>query len=225
MAPKDAKKRVKAEQNKKCKLQTTTNPTPCKTVSNRASSLHRKCSMRIKIFCDANNLFYLSKSSSLNHCHHPRLKSKAILCGQSNMETGDIDILTLLFSVNVTPTRNFQIMGHLKGPNAGTFMPKSVYDMNKKTKGRHDFAYGLLPDSNDVEKTLSKLKRSNINHFYILHNDIVMYACSKGCPSNEEVRIRSDCSAKIQADLEQLREDNILNESNVSNDAPMNDFI
>ncbi len=41
MAPKDAKKCMKAEQNKKCKLQTTTDSTPCKTVSNRAPSL--KC--------------------------------------------------------------------------------------------------------------------------------------------------------------------------------------
>jgi hypothetical protein len=83
--------------------------------------------------------------------------------------------------------------------------------MNKKTEELHDFAYGLFPDSNDAEKTLSKLQRSNINHFHILHNDTGLYACSKGRPSNEEVRIRLDSSAKIQADLEQLREDYILN--------------
>ncbi len=74
--------------------------------------------------------------------------------------------------------------------------------MNKKTEELHDFAYGLLSNSNDMEKTLSKLERSNINHFYILHNDTGLYACSKGCPSNEEVRICLHCSAKIQADLE-----------------------
>jgi hypothetical protein len=84
--------------------------------------------------------------------------------------------------------------------------------MNKKTAELHDFTYGLLPDSNDAEKTLSKLKKNNINHFYILHNDTGMYTCSKGCLSNEEVRIRLDCSTKIQADLEQLRDDYILNE-------------
>jgi hypothetical protein len=202
MAPKDAKKG---------KLQTTTDPTPCKTVSNCAPSVHRKCSMQIKIFAGANNLFYLSKSSSLNHCHHPCLKFEAILHGQSNMETGNIDILTLLFSVNVAPTQISQIMEQLKGPEAGTFMPKHVYNMNEKTEELHNFAYGLLPDSNDAKKTLSKLERSNINHFYILHNDTGQYACSKGCPNNEEVRIRLDCSAKIQADFEQLRDDYILN--------------
>ena len=140
MAPKDAKKRMKAEQNKKHKLQTTTDPTPCKTVSNCTPSIHCNCSMQIKIFVGANNHFYLSKSSSLDHCHHPCLKSKAILCGQSNMETDDIDILMLLFSVNVTPTHISQIMEHLKGPDAGAFMPKRVYNMNKKTEELHDFA-------------------------------------------------------------------------------------
>jgi hypothetical protein len=89
MAPNDAKKRMKAEQNKKYKLQTTTDPTPCKSVSNRAPSLKSKCSMQINRFCGANNLFYLTKNSSLNHCHHPCLKAKPILCGQSNMETDD----------------------------------------------------------------------------------------------------------------------------------------
>jgi hypothetical protein len=128
------------------------------------------------------------------------------------METGDIDILTLLFSVNVTPTQISQITEQLKEPEAGTFMPKRVYDMNRKIEELHDFAYGFLPDSNDAEKTLSKLKRSNINHFYILHNYTGLYTCSKGCPSNKEVRSHLDCSAKIQADLEQLRDDYILNE-------------
>jgi hypothetical protein len=80
-------------------------------------------------------------------------------------------------------------MEQLKGPEAGTFMPKRVYDMNKKTEELHDFAYRLLPDSNDAEKTLSKLQRSNINHFYILHNNTGLYACSKGHPTNEEMRI------------------------------------
>jgi hypothetical protein len=125
MAPKDAKKHMKAEQNKKHKLKTSTDPTPCKTISDCAPSLQSKCSMQNKIFCGANNLFYLSKKSSLNHCYHPRLKSKAILSGQSDMETGNIDILMLLFSVSVTPSQISQIMEQLKGPKTSC-MPKCV---------------------------------------------------------------------------------------------------
>jgi hypothetical protein len=42
------------------------------------------------------------------------------------METCDIDILMLLFSVNVTLTQISQIMEQLKGTGAGTFMQKRV---------------------------------------------------------------------------------------------------
>ncbi len=42
------------------------------------------------------------------------------------METGDIDFLTLLFCVNVSPIQISQIMEQLKGPEARTFMPKHV---------------------------------------------------------------------------------------------------
>ncbi len=79
MAPKDAMKPMKAEHNKKCKLQITTDSTPRKTISNHAPSLECKCSMQIKIFCGANNRFYLSKNNSLNHCHHPPLKCPHVL--------------------------------------------------------------------------------------------------------------------------------------------------
>ncbi len=75
----------------------------------------------------------------------------------------------------------------------------------------NDFANGLLPDCNDAKKTIAKLERSNINHFWILHNDTGLYACSKCHPNKDEVRIRLDYSAKIQADLEWMRGNFILN--------------
>jgi hypothetical protein len=60
------------------------------------------------------------------------------------METGDIDILMLLFSVNVTLTQISQIMEQLTGPEAGTFMPKRVYNTNKKTEEIHDFCIWIV---------------------------------------------------------------------------------
>ena len=74
------------------------------------------------------------------------------------------------------------------------------------------FATGLLPESNDANKTIAKLAQKNINHFYILHDDTGLCACSKEHPNNETLRIRLDVSAKIQADLESMREDCFLNE-------------
>ncbi len=52
------------------------------------------------------------------------------------METGDIDLVTLLFSVNVSPMQISQIMEQVKGPEAGTYTPKRIYDINQRT-GRH----------------------------------------------------------------------------------------
>jgi hypothetical protein len=180
MAPKDAKKRIKAEQNKKQKLQTTTDPTPHKTVSNCTPSLKCKCSMQIKILCGANNLFYLSKNSSLNHCHHPHLKSKAILCGQRDMETGDIDILTLLFSVNVTPTQISQIMEHLKGPE------QSIdHILNHNLVCEHSSAANFV---GTVEKNMQEIKEE--------FNKVVFSICGLNIGKDNEVCFPSDKNKK-----------------------------
>jgi hypothetical protein len=98
--------------------------------------------MQIVIFLGNNNLFYISTKSNLNHSQ--RLKSEATLRGQNDLGSSEIDLLTLLSDVNVTPTQIAQIMKTLRWPQGGTFMPKCVYDMNQKTKELHDFATGLL---------------------------------------------------------------------------------
>ena len=210
MATKVGLKRMKEVNNKKRKIEITDH-TPRKTVSNRAPSAHLKCPMQIKIFVGTNNNIYLSTNSNLSHCHHPHLKSEAILRGQRDLEQGDIDLITLLNDVNVPPTQIVHIMEELKGTDGGTFLPKRIYDMSQKVEDLKDFANGLLPESNDAHKTIAKLEASNINHFYILHDDTGLYAVSKGRPTKEAVRLRLDCSAKIQADLERMREDYIMN--------------
>ena len=52
---------------------------------------------------------------------------------------------------------------------------KTCYNMNEKTEELHDFAYGLLPDSNDAEKTLSKLKEA-------ISTTSISYKTILGCP-------------------------------------------
>jgi hypothetical protein len=80
--------------------------------------------MQIKIFLGLDNYFYLATTSCLHHSHRPRLKSEAISCGKHDMDKSDIDLLTLLFIANVRPFQISQIMGQMKGPQAGTFSPK-----------------------------------------------------------------------------------------------------
>ena len=67
--------------------------------------------------------------------------------------------LTILFSVNVSPMQISQIMEQVKGPEAGTYHPKRVYDINQRTEDLKNFAIGLLPKSNDAVKTIAKLER------------------------------------------------------------------
>ncbi len=52
-----------------------------------------------------------------------------------------------------------QIMEQVKGPEAGTYQTKHVYDINQRTKDLKNFAIGLLPESNDAVKTIAKSER------------------------------------------------------------------
>ena len=71
-----------------------------RTVSTRSPSSDLKCPMLIIIFLGQDDRFYLSNKSCLTHCHHPALKADAILRGHNDMEQGDLDLISLLVSVN-----------------------------------------------------------------------------------------------------------------------------
>ncbi len=75
------------------------------------------------------------------------------------MDTRDFDLLTLLFSVYVSPMQISKIMEQVKGPEAGTYHPKRVYEINQRTEDLKNFAIGFLPKSNDAVKTNAKLER------------------------------------------------------------------
>jgi hypothetical protein len=75
------------------------------------------------------------------------------------MEQGDIDLLSLLFSVEATPVQISQIMQCLKGTKLGTLLPKRVYHMNQKTEQLHDLALGLISGCSDAEKTIAILEK------------------------------------------------------------------
>jgi hypothetical protein len=157
MATKEVKNCMICENYKNHKLRET-DQTPWKTVSRRAPSINQKCSMTITIFLGLDNHFYLSKNSCLDHCYHPRQKSESFLHGQKDMNTGDFDLLTLFLSVNVSPMQISQIMEQVKGPEAGTYHPKHVYDIIQRTDDLQNFVIGLLPKSNDAVKTIAKLE-------------------------------------------------------------------
>ncbi len=127
-------------------------------MSRQAPSIKKKNSTQIRIFLGLDNPFYLAKTSCLLHSHHPRLKPEAISCGKHDMDESDIDLLTLLFSPNAQLFQISEIMGQMKGSQAGTFSPKRLYNTNKRTEELHNFTLGLIADCNDTEKTIAKLE-------------------------------------------------------------------
>jgi len=113
--------------------------------------------MQIIRLLGQDDCFYLSTKSCLDHRHHPALKADAILHVQNEMEQGDLDLLSLLFSVNATAVQISQIMQNLKGPESGTYLPKRINDMNQKMEQLQDLALGLILGCSDAGKTISKL--------------------------------------------------------------------
>jgi hypothetical protein len=157
MASKETQRKlIKANQNRPKDL---SEQVQRKTVSSRSPTFETKCPMQIIIFLGQDDHFYLSTKSCLEHHYHPFLKADAILCRQSDMEQGNIDLLSLLFSVEATPVQISQIMQCLKGTELGTLLPKRVYDMNQKTEQLHDLAHGLINGCSDAEKTIAKLEK------------------------------------------------------------------
>ena len=183
-----------------------------RTVSSRAPSHDKKCPMQLIIFLGRDDRFYLSTNSCLDHRHHPPLKSEAILRGQKSMEQGDLDLLSLLFSVGATGGQISQFMQGLKGADSGEILPKRIYDMNQKTEELQDLAIGLIPGCSDAVKTIAKLESAGINHFYVVSENGGLYACSKGRPTKELTRIRLECPQQIEDDINALRNDFLLND-------------
>ena len=138
-------------------LNQTKKPVIRKSVSFRALSQDTKCPMQIIIFLGQDDYFYLSTRSNLKHDHHPPLTSHAILRNDKYLNSQEVDLLNLLYRANVSPDQLSLIFEELKGPNFGTFRPKTLCNMNKKTETLKDLALGLIPGCSDAEKTIAKL--------------------------------------------------------------------
>ena len=52
--------------------------------------------------------------------------------------------------------------------------------------------------------------RAEINHFYVVHENGGLYACSKGRPSKALAKTRLECPDEIEEELAGLRKDFLL---------------
>ena len=134
---------------------------------------------------------------------------------------------------NVAPSKISKIVSTLKDDDMGTFLPKTIFNINEKCRSLIDIANGILPSCTDAEKTLHYLKqwvcfvimllpcklysksahpcyvyfRKDIDYYCVMHvSGEGIFAHAKGRPT-EETRIQLKCSDSIKQKVLQLRKD------------------
>ena len=128
-------------------------------VSQRAPCSDEKCPMRLILFLTNNNQWYLHTSSCLSHRHHPHLGEHAILLSQKDLSDKEQKLINVLMDQNVAPSKISKIVSTLKDDDMGTFLPKTIFNINEKCRSLIDIANGILPSCTDAEKTLHYLKQ------------------------------------------------------------------
>jgi hypothetical protein len=53
--------------------------------------------------------------------------------------------------------------------------------------------------------------RAKINHFYVVHENGGLFACSKGRPTKALIKKRLECPQQIEEEIADLRKDFLLN--------------
>jgi hypothetical protein len=68
-------------------------------------------------------------------------------------------LINVLMDQNVAPSKISKIVSTLKDDDMGTFLPKTIFNINEKCRSLIDIAHGILPTCTDAEKTLHYLKQ------------------------------------------------------------------
>jgi hypothetical protein len=123
-------------------------------VSKRALTYNEQCPMRIRIYLNNHNHWYISSNGCLDHKPHPKLDNQAISLSQSDISKQELILLNVLYDVNVPPSKISTLLDTVRDDNRGTFIPKTLFNLNKKCRSLIDVANGILPICSDAEKTL-----------------------------------------------------------------------
>ncbi len=158
-----------------------------RTVTNRAISSDKICPMKIVVFLDHDNHWYLSKKSLLCHQYHPPLDSKATLCSEKDLSLKDKNWLAyyfhlcdffihelcksilylfslrllqvnILYDHNIPPSVISDVLKEKNGSECGTFLPKTLFNINEKCRNLIDVAQGIKPSWTDAKKIIRLLE-------------------------------------------------------------------
>jgi hypothetical protein len=89
--------------------------------------------MKLCVYLNGLNHWYLqSHGSCLDHKHHPKLDVKAVTLSDKDMSHNEIKLTTLLYEVNVPPSTIAKVLTTIQDDDVGTFLPKTVFNINEK---------------------------------------------------------------------------------------------
>ena len=182
-----------------------------------SSSLATSCQMKIRYFLHPNGYWYLASSSTLEHTGHPPLPPSSVSLSSSLLGTEKMEFYYSLYDSGVAPGHASDVMTSMcgKGTN-GTFLPKTILNMNAKTKRMRDLSQGITSDMSDAEKTLVYLENERINHFVVYHdyNSGLFAYHRKGRPTTSERKIRLGCPEVLSAKIKKIRDDLSMDNGN-----------
>ncbi len=127
-------------------------------VSKRAPTAEQQCPMRLRVFLSSANHWYLQTNSCLDHRYHPKLDEDVMTLSQKDLSQQQQRLLNALYDHKIPPTTIFHVLRTLNEDDKGTYLPKTLFNINEKCCNLIDIANGILPDCSDAEKTLKLLE-------------------------------------------------------------------
>jgi hypothetical protein len=113
----------------------------------------------ICVFLNGSNHWYLhSFGSCLDHKHHPKLDVAANTLSEKDLSDVELKLTNLLYDVNVPLSTIAKVLTTLRDDDVGTFLPKTLFNINEKCQSLIDVANGILPTCSDAEETLILLQ-------------------------------------------------------------------
>jgi hypothetical protein len=129
-----------------------------KCVSKRAQSAEQQFPMRLRVFLSSTNHWYLQTNSCLDHKYHPKLDGDAMTLLQKDLSQQQQRLLNALCDQKIPPTTISHVMRTLSKDDKGTYLSKTLFNINEKCRNLIDVANGILPHCADAEKTLKLLE-------------------------------------------------------------------
>jgi hypothetical protein len=115
--------------------------------------------MRFRVYLNGSNHLYLHSFGSCLDCkHHPKLDVAANTLSEKDLSDAELKLTNLLYNVNVPPSTIAKVLTTLRGDDVGTFLPKTLFNINEKCQSLIDVANKILPTCSDAEKTLILLQ-------------------------------------------------------------------